>query len=77
MPGTLQTVEEEIVRSDLRQVPRNRFAGLITATSCRRRRRHADVFTDIFRDVPVGAGAAAYAINHSGATQLPRALLTC
>lgn len=38
------------------QVPRNRFAGLITATSCRRcrwQRRYADVrvFTHIFRDV--------------------------
>lgn len=54
MPGTLQT--GEIVRPDLLQVPRNRFAGLITATSCRRcrwQRRYADVrvFTDVFRDV--------------------------
>lgn len=54
MPGTLQT--GEIVRPDLLQVPRNRFAGLITATSCRRcrwQRRYADVrvFTDVLRDV--------------------------
>lgn len=52
MPGTLQT--GEIVRPDLLQVPRNRFAGLITATSCRRwQRRYADVrvFTDVFREM--------------------------
>lgn len=76
MPGTLQT--GEIVRPDLLQVPRNRFAGLITATSCRRcrwQRRYADVrvFTDVFRDVLThthtqtntrcGRAVPAYAIN--------------